>query len=67
MDEQIYQILILDVLRKIWFLSCHGQTEPDGKNCAICSDNDHQAFECRFNAFKMSGKEVKLCQSQSKS
>ena len=25
------------------------QLEPDGKNCAICQDTDHQAWECRFN------------------
>lgn len=25
------------------------QLEPDGKNCAICLDVDHQAWECRFN------------------
>lgn len=25
------------------------QIEPDGKNCVICGDNDHQAFECRHN------------------
>ena len=25
------------------------QLEPDGKNCAICGDNDHQAFECSQN------------------
>ena len=28
---------------------CMTQLEPDGNNCAYCSDNDHQAFECRFN------------------
>jgi hypothetical protein len=22
------------------------QSEPDGRNCALCGDNDHQAFEC---------------------
>lgn len=25
------------------------QTQPDGNNCEICGDNDHQAFECRHN------------------
>ena len=25
------------------------QLEPDGRNCAICLDTDHQAWECRFN------------------
>ncbi len=25
------------------------QLEPDGRNCAICGDTDHQAWECRFN------------------
>lgn len=28
-----------------------GKTQlwPDGKNCAVCTDDGHQAFECRFN------------------
>ncbi len=25
------------------------QLEPDGKNCTICGDSGHQAFECGFN------------------
>jgi hypothetical protein len=25
------------------------QLEPDGHNCAICGDTDHQAFECHHN------------------
>lgn len=25
------------------------QLQPDGKNCIICGDNDHQAFECHHN------------------
>ena len=25
------------------------QLEPDGNCCAICGDNDHQAWECIFN------------------
>lgn len=24
------------------------QPEPDGRVCAVCGDNDHQAFECTF-------------------
>ncbi len=33
----------------LWLCACKGQTKPDGDNCAICSDNDHQAFECLHN------------------
>ncbi len=25
------------------------QLEPDGRNCVICGDDDHQAFECHHN------------------
>ena len=25
------------------------QLEPDGKNCVICGDGDHQAWECHHN------------------
>lgn len=25
------------------------QLEPDGRICAVCHDNDHQAFECSHN------------------
>jgi hypothetical protein len=25
------------------------QLKPDGKNCILCGDTDHQAFECREN------------------
>ena len=25
------------------------QLAPDGNDCSICGDNDHQAFECHFN------------------
>jgi hypothetical protein len=25
------------------------QLEPNGKCCAVCGDEGHQAFECRFN------------------
>ena len=25
------------------------QLLPDGKNCLICGDNDHQSFECNKN------------------
>jgi len=25
------------------------QLEPDGHDCAICGDCDHQAFECQMN------------------
>lgn len=33
--------------------ACQGQTRPDGKNCKICGDSDHQAFECFKNPFVM--------------
>lgn len=35
-------------------LVTQGQIVPDGKNCAVCGDNDHQAFEChhRFDWVK---------------
>lgn len=25
------------------------QIDPDGNNCAVCGDNDHQAWECHHN------------------
>ncbi len=25
------------------------QLEPDGNCCAVCGDNDHQAWECHHN------------------
>ncbi|NUP08371.1 MAG: hypothetical protein HOW73_20165 [Polyangiaceae bacterium] len=25
------------------------QLAPDGRNCAVCGDTDHQAFECHQN------------------
>jgi len=25
------------------------QLEPDGRNCAVCGDSGHQAFECGHN------------------
>lgn len=25
------------------------QLEPDGRNCTVCGDNGHQAFECGHN------------------
>ena len=32
------------------------QLEPDGLGCILCSDSDHHAFECRFNALAMARK-----------
>jgi hypothetical protein len=29
------------------------QVEPDGRDCAVCGGNDHQAFECEFNPLAM--------------
>lgn len=29
--------------------SAKGQLEPNGRDCAICSDSDHQAWECPHN------------------
>jgi len=29
--------------------ACMEQLEPNGKNCSLCGDNDHQAFECTHN------------------
>jgi len=40
-----------------WQLACKKQTKPDGKNCALCGDIDHQAFECRFNSLSKRGRE----------
>ena len=53
MDENIYQGQIIQLLNLLFRMSCHGQTKPDGKNCTICGDNGHQAFECDQNAFKL--------------
>lgn len=40
-----------EVLWSLYKAACHEQIGPDGKDCAICSSADHQAFQCRFNAF----------------
>jgi len=29
------------------------QLKPDGRNCVVCGDNDHQAQECLFNPLVM--------------
>lgn len=34
------------------------QLEPDGRNCAICGDSGHQAFECGHNPLFA----VRMCQ-----
>lgn len=31
------------------------QLQPDGKPCAICGDNGHQAFECHHNPLTAKG------------
>lgn len=36
------------------------QLKPDGNCCLICGDNDHQAFECRFNPLIWKEKSEKL-------
>lgn len=28
------------------------QLEPDGRNCMICGDGDHQAWECHHNPLR---------------
>lgn len=49
--EEVRQVSIVQALFILNDVACHGQTKPDGNNCAICGDTDHQAFECRDNAF----------------
>ncbi len=29
------------------------QLQPDGQNCVLCGDNDHQAWECLHNPLVM--------------
>lgn len=48
--EQNY---LFSVITLIYCLACKGQTKPNGKSCAICEDNGHQAFECEHNAFNL--------------
>lgn len=60
MNENEQQNQYLIALQLMWKGACHGQTKPDGKNCTICGDNDHQAFECRFNGFNLFEKEKRL-------
>lgn len=40
-------------LASLYYTCTDGQIVPDGRNCTICGDIDHQAMECRFNAFKI--------------
>lgn len=49
--EEMRQIVTTIFLHQLYTIACLGQTAPDGENCAICDDTDHQAFECHFNAF----------------
>ena len=49
-DFKEYMYKILDYIEAIKALRKGMlQLEPDGKNCSICGDNDHQAFECHLN------------------
>lgn len=48
------------VTATLWELCCGDQTKPDGLNCAVCGDTDHQGFECRFNGFRNFIKELNL-------
>ena len=34
-------------------MAAKNQIEPDGNCCAICGDNDHQAWECHHNPLVM--------------
>ena len=52
-DMAEIQTMILETFTKVYYLACLGQTKPDGKPCAICHDNGHQAFECEVNAFNI--------------
>lgn len=36
------------------------QLAPDGNNCIICGDNDHQAWECIHNPLVMANRGYKL-------
>lgn len=41
-----------NVLWELYKAACHRQVGPDRKECALCGDTKHQAFECgRFNGF----------------
>lgn len=39
------------------------QLEPDGRNCAVCGDTDHQAFECHHNPLVLAAKYQALLES----
>lgn len=36
--------------------SARTQLQPDGENCAVCGDTDHQAFECHHNPLVLARK-----------
>ncbi len=59
-DKEQQKVLGETTARTLWELCCHDQISPDGLNCAICGDTDHQAFECPFNGFLSFIKELKL-------
>lgn len=48
---EVYSARAGDALYMLYEAFCMGQVRPDGGVCEICGDNDHQAFECRFNPF----------------
>lgn len=52
MTENQLQKSCVNALDILWHVACHSQTRPNGKNCFICGDNDHQAFECRHNLLR---------------
>ncbi len=55
MDElEVREETAVNMTKTLWMLyesACHRQVGPDGKDCALCGDKTHQAFECRYNAF----------------
>ena len=45
-------VSLANVLWMLYEAACHRQVGPDGKDCALCGEKNHAAFEChRFNAF----------------
>ena len=49
MLNQEQKDFVKSTIETLWISACKGQTTPDGKNCAICQDWGHQAFECDHN------------------
>lgn len=48
MDRNVYEKAIENLQLAV------KQLKPDGNNCAVCGDDDHQAFECHHNPLSMS-------------